>query len=113
MVAIEFRNVGGAAPSACHQRIGIGPDKPSETYEPRYVPVHTVFISIRMTAVSRATCTWIETTAAANSGLILTYVWQVYNYGFSRKELRDIERLARENLETLRNEWDAFCNPDT
>ncbi len=26
------------------------------------------------------------------------------NYGYGRKELRDIERLTRENLETLRNE---------
>ena len=32
------------------------------------------------------------------------------NYGFKRKELRDIERIMRENLELLRNEWDAFCN---
>lgn len=32
------------------------------------------------------------------------------NYGFSRKELRDIERIARENLEQLRNEWDRFCS---
>lgn len=32
------------------------------------------------------------------------------NYGFSRKELRDIERVMHENLELLRNEWDAFCN---
>jgi len=32
------------------------------------------------------------------------------NHGFNRKELRDIERLIRENLETLRNEWDSFCN---
>jgi len=32
------------------------------------------------------------------------------NYGFSRKELRDIERIMNENLETLRNEWDAFCS---
>jgi len=31
------------------------------------------------------------------------------NRGYSRKELRDIERIARENLEELRNEWDAFC----
>jgi hypothetical protein len=31
------------------------------------------------------------------------------NRGFNRKALRDIERLARENLETLRDEWDAFC----
>jgi len=31
------------------------------------------------------------------------------NYGYSRKELRDIERIARENLERLRDEWDAFC----
>jgi hypothetical protein len=32
-----------------------------------------------------------------------------YNHGYSRRELRDIERIARENLEILRNEWDAFC----
>ena len=32
-----------------------------------------------------------------------------HNYGFSRKALRDLERITRENLETLRNEWDAFC----
>ena len=33
-----------------------------------------------------------------------------YNYGYSRKELCDIERIARQNLEKLRNEWDAFCS---
>ena len=31
------------------------------------------------------------------------------NHGYSRRELREIERLATENLEILRNEWDAFC----
>jgi len=31
------------------------------------------------------------------------------NYGFNRKELRDIERIMHDNLEKLRNEWDAFC----
>ena len=31
------------------------------------------------------------------------------NCGYSRKELREIERIARANVETLRNEWDAFC----
>lgn len=31
------------------------------------------------------------------------------NYGFNRKELRDIERLIRQNVETLRNKWDDFC----
>lgn len=35
------------------------------------------------------------------------------NYGYSRRELRDIERIARENLEILRDEWDAFCTDDT
>jgi hypothetical protein len=35
------------------------------------------------------------------------------NFGFPRKELRHIERVIRENLETLRNEWDAFCSDDT
>lgn len=31
------------------------------------------------------------------------------NYGYNRKELRDIERITREHLEIIRNEWDAFC----
>lgn len=31
------------------------------------------------------------------------------SHGYNRRELRDIERSARENLEVLRNEWDAFC----
>ncbi len=31
------------------------------------------------------------------------------NRGYSRKQLREVERLTRENLERLRNEWDAFC----
>lgn len=35
------------------------------------------------------------------------------NYGYSRKELRDIERIARSNLERLRHEWDAFCGSGT
>lgn len=35
------------------------------------------------------------------------------NYGFSRKELRDIERTMRDNLEKLRNEWDTFCHSDS
>ena len=37
----------------------------------------------------------------------------VENYGFNRKELRDIERLVHANLEKLKNEWDDFCNSDT
>ena len=32
------------------------------------------------------------------------------NYGYNRKELRDLEQVAMENVETLRNEWDAFCS---
>lgn len=35
------------------------------------------------------------------------------NYGFKRKELRDIERIIRDNLERVRNEWDAFCHSNT
>lgn len=35
------------------------------------------------------------------------------NRGFSRQELRNIERIAREHLEALRHEWDAFCNDNT
>lgn len=34
------------------------------------------------------------------------------NYGYNRKELRDIERIARTHVEELRNEWDAFCYGD-
>lgn len=30
-------------------------------------------------------------------------------HGYSRHELRDIERIVRENLEFLRNAWDQFC----
>jgi Domain of unknown function (DUF4160) len=32
------------------------------------------------------------------------------NHGFSRRELREIERITRDNLERLREEWDAFCH---
>jgi len=35
------------------------------------------------------------------------------NHGYSGKELRDIERVTRENLERLRYEWDAFCSGHT
>ena len=31
------------------------------------------------------------------------------NHGYNRQELRNIERITRNHLETLRNEWDAFC----
>lgn len=34
------------------------------------------------------------------------------NRGFGRKDLRDIERMVRDHLETLRHEWDSFCNSD-
>jgi hypothetical protein len=32
------------------------------------------------------------------------------NFGFDRRELRDIERLMREHIEVLRDEWDRFCS---
>ena len=32
------------------------------------------------------------------------------NFGYERKELRSIERILRDNLELLRNEWDSFCS---
>ena len=35
------------------------------------------------------------------------------NHGYGRRELREIERTATENLEKLRNEWNAFCSGDT
>ena len=31
------------------------------------------------------------------------------NHGYTRKELRAIERIMRKNLERLRHEWDTFC----
>ena len=31
------------------------------------------------------------------------------NYGYNRKELREIERLVKQHVEQLRDEWDAFC----
>jgi hypothetical protein len=34
------------------------------------------------------------------------------NYGYSRKELRDIERIIKENRERLKDEWDSFCYGD-
>ena len=35
------------------------------------------------------------------------------NYGFNRKELRDIERIMHQQVDFLRKEWDAFCHTDT
>lgn len=35
------------------------------------------------------------------------------NHGYSRKELRDLERMIRENREVLNHEWDVFCSGDT
>ena len=35
------------------------------------------------------------------------------NHGYNRRELREIERIATENLEILRNEWDNFCSGNT
>lgn len=32
------------------------------------------------------------------------------NKGYSRRELREIERIARAHAEELRNAWDEFCN---
>ena len=32
------------------------------------------------------------------------------NHGYSRRELREIERTAREHLEQLRDEWDRSCS---
>jgi hypothetical protein len=35
------------------------------------------------------------------------------NYGFNRKELRDIERIMHQKADFLRKEWDGFCHADT
>ncbi len=31
------------------------------------------------------------------------------NHGYGRRELREIERIAREHGEELRDAWDRFC----
>jgi len=36
-------------------------------------------------------------------------VYLAESYGYSARELREIERLIHDNLETLKNEWDNFC----
>ncbi|HEU5011607.1 MAG TPA: DUF4160 domain-containing protein [Roseiflexaceae bacterium] len=35
------------------------------------------------------------------------------NHGYSRRELREIERITREHVEQLRDEWDRFCTGAT
>lgn len=35
------------------------------------------------------------------------------NHRYSGKELRDVERMIREDLEVLKNERDTFCGGDT
>ena len=34
------------------------------------------------------------------------------NLGYSRQELREIERIARQHIDLLRGEWDEFCGND-
>lgn len=34
------------------------------------------------------------------------------NLGYSRQELREIERIARRHVALLRSEWDEFCGND-
>ena len=34
----------------------------------------------------------------------------VENHGFSRQELRQIERIVHAHLEVLRDEWNSFCD---
>lgn len=36
-----------------------------------------------------------------------------YNKGFRRKEIRQIERLVRKNVELLRSKWDEHCAGST
>ena len=35
------------------------------------------------------------------------------NLGYSRQELRELERIARQHSELLRGKWDEFCGSDT
>ena len=41
------------------------------------------------------------------------YVSIAENHGYGRRELRDIERITEDNLERLRDEWDAYCSGNT
>ena len=34
------------------------------------------------------------------------------NLGYSRQELREIERITRRHIDLLRREWDEFCGND-
>jgi hypothetical protein len=61
-----------------------------------------------MIAPNRDTCMPTERIAARSSGSTPDASLAT-NHGYGRRELRDIERLVRENLELLRNEWDEFC----
>lgn len=33
-----------------------------------------------------------------------------FNHGMTAKQLREVERIIIDNLDTLRREWDFFCN---
>ncbi|MEP6773991.1 MAG: DUF4160 domain-containing protein [Chloroflexota bacterium] len=35
------------------------------------------------------------------------------SHGYARRELRDIERIIRDHLEILINEWNAFCHDNS
>ena len=35
------------------------------------------------------------------------------NLGYSRQELRELERIVRRYVELLRSEWDEFCGSNT
>ena len=34
------------------------------------------------------------------------------NYGFTRRELREVSRLVRSNLATITEAWNEHCNPE-
>ena len=66
---------------------------PYDCREPRHMPVDRENLSAKL---------WLDPD-----------VRLAENFGYTRHELRVIERLARENLEKLRNEWDNFCRGAT
>ena len=41
------------------------------------------------------------------------YVRIAENRGYGREELREVERIARQPIGLLRNEWDEFCGSNT
>ena len=49
--------------------------------------------------------------AGAQAKYWLDPINQAWNRGFSRRQLREIEEILADHIDTLRRAWDDFCNP--